>query len=86
MIGRFAPSPTGPLHLGNLRTALLAWLLAQRSGGHLLLRFEDLDRANSSRQNERRQLDELAALGIDHQGEVLRQSERFDLYGEVLDD
>lgn len=86
MIGRFAPSPTGPLHLGNLRTALLAWLLAQRTGGHLLLRFEDLDRANSSRQNERRQLDELAALGIDHQGEVLRQSERFDLYGEVLDD
>lgn len=84
MIGRFAPSPTGPLHLGNLRTALVAWLCARRVGGRFLLRFEDLDRANSSAENERRQLQELLALGIDHDGDVLRQSERFDVYREVL--
>ena len=49
MTGRFAPSPTGPLHVGNLRTALLAWLLARSSGdAGFLVRMEDLDRANSS--------------------------------------
>ena len=86
MIGRFAPSPTGPLHLGNLRTALVAWLCARRAGGQFLVRFEDLDRANSSVENERRQLRELAALGIDHDGDILRQSERFDVYRRVLDE
>ena len=44
MRGRYAPSPTGPLHLGNLRTALLAWLFARASGSQFLLRIEDLDR------------------------------------------
>ena len=43
-VGRFAPSPTGPLHLGNLRTALLAWLFARSAGSRFLLRVEDLDR------------------------------------------
>lgn len=66
VIGRFAPSPTGPLHVGNLRTALVAWLMAHSSGGHMLVRIEDLDRANSSLANEQRQLAALAALGIDH--------------------
>ena len=64
VIGRFAPSPTGPLHVGNLRTALVAWLMARASGGHMLVRIEDLDRANSSLANEQRQLAALAALGI----------------------
>lgn len=86
MIGRFAPSPTGPLHLGNLRTALVAWLCARRGGGQFLVRFEDLDRANSSTENEHRQLRELAALGIDHDGVIVRQSERFDLYQLVLEE
>ena len=86
MIGRFAPSPTGPLHLGNLRTALVAWLCSHQDGGHLLLRFEDLDRANSSSANEKRQIDELSALGIDFAGPIMRQSERFDLYHQVVDD
>lgn len=86
VIGRFAPSPTGPLHVGNLRTALVAWLMAHSSGGHMLVRIEDLDRANSSLANEQRQLAALASLGIDHPPVEVRQSERFDRYAEVIAD
>jgi glutamyl-tRNA synthetase len=78
--GRFAPSPTGDLHLGNLRTALVAWLAARSTGRGFLVRMEDLDRVTSSPEFEVRQLADLAALGIDHDGEVVRQSERFDRY------
>jgi glutamyl-tRNA synthetase len=46
--GRFAPSPTGPLHLGNLRTALVAWLMARQRDGGFIVRMEDLDRVTSS--------------------------------------
>jgi glutamyl-tRNA synthetase len=80
MSGRFAPSPTGDLHLGNLRTALAAWLAARSSGRGFIVRMEDLDRATSSPRHESRQLADLAALGIDWDGAVVRQSERFDLY------
>lgn len=80
MVGRFAPSPTGDLHLGNLRTALVAWLAARSSGRGFVVRMEDLDRVTSSEQHEHRQLADLAALGIEWDGEVLRQSDRFDLY------
>jgi glutamyl-tRNA synthetase len=82
--GRFAPSPTGPLHLGNLRTALLAWLFARSSGGRFLVRMEDLDRVTSSRDHEQRQLQDLAALGLDWDGEVVRQSERFHRYDAAI--
>jgi glutamyl-tRNA synthetase len=78
--GRFAPSPTGRLHVGNLRTALVAWLAARHAGGAFTVRMEDLDRANSSPIHEREQLAELTALGIGWDGEVVRQSERFDRY------
>ncbi len=78
--GRFAPSPTGPLHLGNLRTALAAWLFARSTGGAFLVRMEDLDRAQASVEHERAQLRDLAALGLDWDGEVVRQSERFERY------
>lgn len=80
MRGRFAPSPTGVLHLGNLRTALLSWLQVRSMGGEWLVRMEDLDRVTSSQQWEARQLADLAALGLVPDGPVLRQSERFDLY------
>ena len=80
MSGRFAPSPTGELHLGNLRTALLAWLAARSTGRDFLVRMEDLDLVTSSPVHERQQLADLAAIGLDHDGEVVRQSERFDLY------
>ena len=86
MLGRFAPSPTGSLHVGNLRTALIAWLAAHATGGELLVRIEDLDLANSSRANEESQLRDLARLGITHPPVEVRQSERFDRYRSVIDD
>lgn len=78
--GRFAPSPTGDLHLGNLRTALLAWLFARSAGSRFLVRVEDLDQVASRPEIEDRQLGDLAALGLDWDGAVVRQSERLALY------
>jgi len=85
MRGRFAPSPTGALHLGNLRTALLSWLQVRSIGGEWLVRMEDLDRVTSSAQHEADQLTSLAALGMVPDGEVVRQSERFHLYREAIE-
>ncbi|PRI11727.1 tRNA glutamyl-Q(34) synthetase GluQRS [Leucobacter massiliensis] len=73
--GRYAPSPSGDLHLGNLRTALLAWLFARGSGRRFLVRIEDLDRARDGGTGER-QLRDLERLGIDWDGEPVLQSER----------
>ena len=84
MAGRFAPSPTSDLHLGNLRTALLAWLFARSSGREFILRIEDLDQARVAAGVAERQLADLAALGIDHDGEVVRQSGRLALYEAAL--
>ena len=85
VIGRFAPSPTGPLHIGNLRTAVIAWLCARQQDGELLLRFEDLDRMNSKPEHEARQVSELAQLGMTFGSNIIRQSERFDLYRDIFD-
>lgn len=85
-VGRFAPSPTGDLHLGNLRTALASWLSARSRGGRWLVRMEDLDRVTSSQDHERRQLGDLLALGLDPDGEVVRQSGRFDRYDAAIAD
>lgn len=84
--GRFAPSPTGTLHVGNLRTALAAWVSAASTRGELLVRIEDLDRANSSLENENRQLADLRRIGVDVTGPVLRQSERFAMYDNIVDE
>lgn len=84
MRGRFAPSPTGSLHLGNLRTALAAWLSARSQGGELLVRMDDLDPVTASAEHAARQLAALAALGITHDGTVVHQSERFGLYREAI--
>lgn len=84
--GRFAPSPTGQLHLGNLRTALVAWLFARSAGSEFLVRVEDLDLANATVEKERQQLADLAAIGLDWDGAVIRQSERFDLYHQAIAD
>ena len=75
-LGRFAPSPTGALHVGNLRTALLAWLFARHAGSAFLLRVEDLDPTTSRPEHEAGQRADLAALGISWDGPVVRQSER----------
>lgn len=77
--GRFAPSPTGPLHLGNLRTALLAWLFARADGASVGLRMDDLDDTARPEHDEAQRRD-LAALGLDWDGRVVRQSERLDRY------
>jgi glutamyl-tRNA synthetase len=83
--GRFAPSPTGDLHLGNLRTALVAFLAARSTGRRFIVRMEDLDRVTSSPEHEARQLADLSALGLDWDEPVVRQSERFDLYRTALE-
>ncbi|MDP9479855.1 MAG: tRNA glutamyl-Q(34) synthetase GluQRS [Actinomycetota bacterium] len=82
--GRFAPSPTGPLHLGNLRTALLAWLFARSAGARFLVRVEDLDRSRVRPGVEEAQLADLKRLGLDWDGPVVRQSERMALYEEAI--
>jgi glutamyl-tRNA synthetase len=74
--GRYAPSPTGRLHLGNLRTALLAWCFARSQSGSFVLRIEDLDPQRSRPEYEAAILMDLARLGIDWDGAVSRQSER----------
>jgi glutamyl-tRNA synthetase len=83
-VGRFAPSPSGPLHLGNLRTALLAWLFARSAGSRFVLRIEDLDPAASRPEHVEGQIDDLAHLGLDWDDLVV-QSGRFDRHREVLD-
>ncbi|MBK8726794.1 MAG: hypothetical protein IPL96_12310 [Holophagaceae bacterium] len=62
--GRFAPSPTGVLHLGNLRTALASWLSAKAQGGRWLVRMEDVDGPRCRRDLGDQQLRDLAALGL----------------------
>ncbi|WP_406268973.1 tRNA glutamyl-Q(34) synthetase GluQRS [Nocardia sp. NBC_00881] len=81
--GRYAPTPSGDLHLGNLRTALLAWAFARSTGRRFLLRIEDLDRVRPGA--EQRQLDDLAAIGLDWDGPVVRQSERLPHYEAAIE-
>jgi glutamyl-tRNA synthetase len=82
--GRFAPSPTGDLHLGTARTALVAWLAARAAGGEFLVRVEDLDTPRVVPGAEERLLEDLRWLGLDWDGEVVRQSERIHLYEAAL--
>jgi glutamyl-tRNA synthetase len=84
MIGRFAPSPTGALHLGNLRTAVAAYASAQASAGTFLIRFEDLDMHNANMANAQQQLDDLAAMGVVATETPVVQSERFTLYHDAI--
>jgi glutamyl-tRNA synthetase len=83
--GRFAPSPTGSLHLGNLRTALLAWLFARSAGARFLIRVEDLDRSRVRTGIEEAQLSDLRAIRLDWDGPIVRQSERMELYEEAIE-
>ena len=84
-IGRFAPSPTGVLHLGNLRTALASWLSVRAAGGRWLIRMEDVDGPRCRREVGELQLGDLAALGL-HSDEtpVLWQSDRSEAYRQAL--
>ncbi|MEW6937263.1 tRNA glutamyl-Q(34) synthetase GluQRS [Trueperella pyogenes] len=83
MTGRYAPSPTGDLHLGNLRTALLAWAFARHDSKRFHMRMENLDDRSRPEYYER-QLSDLAAIGIDWDGDVLYQTGRIDRYDHIF--
>ncbi|MBW9209805.1 tRNA glutamyl-Q(34) synthetase GluQRS [Mumia sp. zg.B21] len=82
MNGRYAPSPSGDLHVGNLRTAMLAWMFARSTGRGFRMRVEDLDRVRPGAQE--RQLADLAALGIDWDPPVVLQSSRQADYADAV--
>lgn len=83
--GRYAPSPSGDLHLGNLRTAVIAWLLARDSGRAFRMRIDDLDTARARPGVAERQLADLAAIGIDWDGDIMWESQRFPAYAAAAD-
>lgn len=81
---RFAPSPTGLIHLGNIRAALVNWLFAQQKGGEFILRIDDTDRERSTEENEAAIKADLKWLGLNWD-QTFNQSDRFDRYGEVVE-
>src|SRR3989344_1016385 len=81
---RIPPSPTGNLHIGTARTALFNYLFAKKHGGKILLRIEDTDRERSKKEFEENIIEALDWLGIKHDGEVARQSERTDVYEKYI--
>ena len=83
IVTRFAPSPTGALHIGGARTALFNWLFARGRGGKFLLRIEDTDRARSTDANRQAILDGLTWLGLDWDGEPISQFDRAPRHAEV---
>ena len=82
---RFAPSPTGVLHLGSVRTALFCWLYARHCGGKFVLRIEDTDRERSTKENVDAILDGLDWLGLSADEGPIFQTQRFERYREVID-
>lgn len=82
--GRFAPSPTGPLHLGNLRTALISWLRARLNRGEWLLRIDDLDTPRNRPGSIENIQSDLLWIGLDWDGPMILQSERRAIYEHVL--
>jgi glutamyl-tRNA synthetase len=83
VVTRFAPSPTGYLHIGGARTALFNWLYARGRGGKFLLRIEDTDRARSTPEATQAILQGMAWLGLDHDGEVISQFDGADRHAAV---
>ncbi|MDM7901502.1 glutamate--tRNA ligase, partial [Brucella melitensis] len=86
VITRFAPSPTGYLHIGGARTALFNWLYAKHCGGKMLLRIEDTDRERSTEAATAAILDGLTWLGLDWDGEAISQFERAPRHREVAEE
>ena len=82
--GRFAPTPSGPLHFGNLRTALISWLFARLNGGEWLLRIDDLDTPRNRPGAIESIQKDLLWLGLDWDGPIVFQSQRKEFYGFVL--
>src|ERR1700751_2550437 len=81
---RFAPSPTGFLHIGGVRTALFNWLYARATGGKFLMRIEDTDRRRSQQGYTDVILESLKWLGLEWDEEPVYQSNRFDRYKEIV--
>ena len=71
---RFAPSPTGPLHIGGVRTALFNWLFAKNKGGNFLLRIEDTDKERSKKEYQNQIIESLKWIGINHDSDEYIQS------------
>ena len=84
-VTRFAPSPTGYLHIGGLRTALFSWLTARHNGGKFLLRIEDTDLSRNSHEALKAIIEAFKWVGLDYDGDVVYQSQRFDLYRKYID-
>ncbi|MBN9232034.1 MAG: glutamate--tRNA ligase, partial [Legionella sp.] len=80
---RFAPSPTGYLHVGGVRTALFSWLYAKRHGGKFVLRIEDTDQERSTQESVQAILDGMAWLGLDYDEGPVYQTQRYARYEEV---
>ncbi|MEE9310414.1 MAG: glutamate--tRNA ligase family protein, partial [Cocleimonas sp.] len=80
---RFAPSPTGYLHIGGARTALYSWLHARKHGGQFILRIEDTDRERSTQASVDAILEGMDWLGLDYDEGPIFQTDRFDRYAEV---
>ena len=85
VVTRFAPSPTGFLHIGGARTALFNWLYAKRHGGRMLLRIEDTDRERSTEAAIQAILDGLSWLGLSWDGDVVYQFSRIARHREVAE-
>ena len=82
---RFAPSPTGWLHIGGVRTALFSWLFSRSQNGQFVLRIDDTDRARNIKEYSNEIISALNLLGLNHDNEVIYQSDRFDIYIERIE-
>lgn len=85
-VTRFAPSPTGDLHIGGVRTALYSWIVARQAGGTFRLRIEDTDTERSTERSTQVILEGLKWLGLNYDGELVYQSKRFDIYNRIIDE
>ena len=84
VVTRFAPSPTGHLHLGGARTAIFCWLLARHTNGSFTLRIEDTDTERSKQEYTDSILASMSWLGLHWDGEAVYQHKRFDVYNEYM--
>ena len=85
VVTRFAPSPTGYLHIGGLRTALFSYLWARKNGGKFVLRIEDTDKARNSQEATKAILEAFEWLGLENDGEITYQSQRDDIYAKYIE-
>ena len=85
VVTRFAPSPTGYLHIGGLRTALFSYLWARRNGGRFILRIEDTDLSRNSEEATQAILKAFEWMGLEHDGEITYQSKRGEIYRKFID-